>query len=386
MHPAYRSDKPGVAPDCGMTLVPVYAEDVGKSSLNASTLKTGRVRINPANRQLFSIQLATVEKSAGHGFVKVFARVAADETRIYHVNLGTDGYVKETRDDAVGSYVKKDQHLAVVYSPDFLSLAGGYLSANERSPAGSAKDSSSSLQGAATSQARADRLRNLGMSESQIDELGTTHKIPEDVYVVAPTNGFIISRNISPDQRFERHNELYTIVDLSHVWVIAEIFGEDTRTFRPGTVARIVVPDTAEVFSARVSNALPQIDPVSRSLKVRLDVDNPRFALRPDMYVTVELPVALPPGLSVPRDAVVDSGLLKHVFVKTEGDTFEARTVETGWQLNDRVQIVKGLQEGDRVVSEGTFLIDSESRLQGTASMSEAETTPPPGQAFSVRQ
>ncbi|HEY4050102.1 MAG TPA: efflux RND transporter periplasmic adaptor subunit [Acidobacteriaceae bacterium] len=385
MHPAYRSNKPGIAPDCGMKLVPVYAEDIGKSSVNASTLMNGGVRVDPATRQLLGIQLATVEKSAGRGSIRVFARVAADETRIYHVNLGTDGYVKETRDDAVGSYVKKDQHLAIVYSPDFLSLAGGYLSANERSPAGFAKDNSASLQGAATSQARADRLRNLGMSDSQINELSTTHKIPEDVYVVAPTNGFVISRNISPDQRFERHTELYTIADLSHVWVIAEVFGEDTQLFRPGAIARIIIPDTTEVFSARVSNALPQIDPVSRSLRIRLDVDNPRFSLRPDMYVTVELPVVLPPGLTVPRDAVLDSGLSKHVFVKTDRDTLETRKVETGWQLDDRVQIVKGLQEGDRVVSEGTFLIDSESQLQGTASSSGAATTPPLAPALPAR-
>ena len=377
MHPAYRSDKPGTAPDCGMKLVPVYAEDSSRSLLNAAAT-AGSVTADPVTRRLFGIQLATVERSSGHSSIKVFARVAADETRIYHLNLGADGYVKETHDDAEGSYVKKNQHLAIIYSPEFLSLAGGYLSANERSPGGPAKDNNAaSLQGAATSQARADRLRNLGMSDSQIEELSTTHKIPEDIYVVAPTDGFILSRNISPGQRFERHAELYTIADLSHVWVFAEVFGRDTGAFHPGATARITVPESAEVFEARVSNALPQIDPVSRSLKVRLEVDNPGFSLRPDMFVTVELPVAHSPGLTVPSSALLDSGLSKHVFVRTDQDLFEARTVETGWQLDDRVQIVKGLQEGDSVVSDGAFLVDSESRLQGAVSTSVSLTISP---------
>ena len=387
MHPAYRSDKPGTAPDCGMKLVPVYAEDLDKSSISASTLTTGQVRVDPAARQLFGIQLATVEKSAGRGSVRVFGRVAADETRIYHVNLGADGYVKETHDDAVGSYVKKDQHLAIVYSPEFLSLAGGFLSANERSPSGPGKDNNTaSLQGTATSQARADRLRNLGMSDTQIDELSSTRKIPEDIYVVAPTNGYVLARNISPGQRFERHAELYTIADLSHVWVIAELFGADRTAFRPGTAVRITAPDTSEVFAARVSNALPEIDPVSRSLKVRLDVDNPRVALRPNMLVIVELTVSLSPGLTVPGSAVLDSGVSKRVFVKTDQDTFEARTVQTGWQQDNRVQILKGLQEGDSVVSDGTFLVDSESRLRETSSVSASSKATQPAPVLSARK
>jgi membrane fusion protein, copper/silver efflux system len=384
MHPAYRSDKPGVAPDCGMKLVPVYAEDSRKSLLSASAESVG---VDPATRQLFGIQLTKVEKSTGRASMKVFARVMADETRVFHVNLGTDGYVKETHDDAVGSYVRKDQHLAIVYSPEFLSLAGGFLSANERSPGGPGKDNNAaSLQGAATSQARADRLRNLGMSDAQIDELTTTRKIPEDIYVVAPTNGYVLARNISPGQRFERHAELYTIADLSRVWVIAELFGADRTALRPGTVVRITAPDISEVFAAQVSNALPEIDPVSRSLKVRLDVDNPRVALRPNMLVIVELPVSLSPGLTVPSSAILDSGLSKRVFVKTDQDTFAARTVETGWQQDNRVQILKGLQEGDSVVSDGTFLVDSESRLRETSSVSASSKATQPVPVLSARR
>jgi membrane fusion protein, copper/silver efflux system len=368
MHPAYRSDKPGTAPDCGMALEPVYADDAGHSLITTDDSLPGAVKIDPGTQQLYGIQLAKVETASGQGTIRFFGRVAADQTRVYRVNLGTDGFVKETHDDAVGNHVTKDQHLAVVYSPEFLSVAGGYLSANERAPAasGSSKDNTapSTTLGAGSSQARADRLRNLGMSDSQIDEISSNHKIPENVYVVSPTDGFILARNISPGVRFERYMDMYTIADLSRVWILAEVFGRDAKVFRPGAMARVTLTDTGETFAARVSDVLPEVDPATRVLKVRLEADNPGFKLRPDMFVNVELAASMASGLTVPADAVVDSGLSKRVFVQTTAGLFQARAVETGWRLNNRVQIVKGLREGESVVAAGTFLVDSESRLQ----------------------
>jgi Cu(I)/Ag(I) efflux system membrane fusion protein len=246
-------------------------------------------------------------------------------------------------------------------------VAGGYISANERAPASSAsKDNiapSTAQGGAASAQARADRLRNLGMSDSQIDEISVNRRVPENIYVVSPTDGFILTRNISPGVRFERYTEMYTIADLSHVWILAEVFGKDAQAFRPGAVARITLPDTGEVFQARVSDVLPQVDPVTRILRPRLELDNPGFKLRPDMFVNIDMPVSLPTGLTVPADAILDSGLSTRVFVQTSVGHFENRIVETGWRFNDRVQILKGLQEGDTVVAGGSFLVDSESRL-----------------------
>jgi Cu(I)/Ag(I) efflux system membrane fusion protein len=163
---------------------------------------------------------------------------------------------------------------------------------------------------------------------------------------------------------------MYTIADLSHVWVLAEVFGKDAQAFHPGATARITLADTGETFQARVSNVLPQVDPVTRILRPRLEVDNPGFKLRPDMSVTVELNVAMPAGITVPADAIIDSGLSKRVFVQTSPGHFEARKVETGWRLNDRVQIVSGLREGEDVVAAGTFLVDSESRLEDVSNTS----------------
>ncbi len=376
MHPAYHSSKPGKAPDCGMDLVAVYADGVGKALTGASDDGSGGLSIDPAAQKLYGIQLASVTKDAGKSSLRVFGRVTADETRVYRVEMGTDGYVKETHDDAVGNHVKKDQHLAMVYSPEFLAVEGGYLSANERTPTNS-KDNTAALQNAASAQARADRLRNLGMSDAQIDEMTANRKIPEDVYVVSPVDGFVISRDISPGVRFERQRELYKIADLSHVWIQAEVFGKDADKFRPGTMARVTLSETGEVFQARVSNVLPEVDPATRVLRVRLEAANPGFKLRPDMFVNVDVPVALPPGLTVPADAVVNSGDTNQVFVQISPGHFAKRMVEVGWRTEDRVQIVKGLSEGETVVSEGTFLVDSESRLQAAVSSGDSSPTAP---------
>ena len=383
MHPSYHSDKPGKAPDCGMDLVPVYADSVGKSLIASGDGTSDSIHIDSATQKIYGIQLAAVENDSGTRKIRAFGKVAADQTRIYKVTVGADGYVKSTQGDAVGNHVKKDQHLAVIYSPDFLAVEGGFLSANERTPSG--KDTPATAQNAASAQARADRLRNLGMSDVQIEEMTATRKIPEDVYIVAPTDGFILSRNISPGLRFEREKELYTVADLSQVWILAEVFGKDAQKFHAGATAKVTLPDTGETFQARVSDVLPEVDPATRALKVRLVANNPGFKLRPDMFVNVEVSASIPSGLSVPADAIVDTGLAKQAFVQTSPGHFEKREVEIGWRFDDRVQIVKGLREGEMVVAAGTFLVDSESRLQAAAGSGNSSNAPAEDSALAHR-
>lgn len=367
MHPDYKSDHPGIAPDCGMPLEPVYAEPVESAIGTASPMPPGAVGIDVEKQQLVGIRVATVQKTPGTEKVRIPGRVVADETRVYRVNMGVDGFVKETHDDAVGNFVKEDQRLAIVYSPEFLTIAGGYLSASERTQNGTLKEGGAASQGYAGVQNWADRLRNLGMSDMQIKELNQTRRVPEDIYVVSPVNGFILSRNIAPTERFERHTEFYRIADLSHVWILADIFGSEAQNFHPGAVARVTLADQGKTFTARVSNVLPRVDPTTRTLKLRLEADNPGFALRPDMFVDVELPVAMPAGLTVPVDAVIDSGREQRVFVERSRGVFEPRQVQTGWRSGDRVEIVHGLAAGERIVTVGTFLVDSESRLKSLA-------------------
>ena len=382
MHPDYKSDHPGIAPDCGMKLEPVYAEPAASATAPGAPLAAGTIRVDSEKQQLYGIRVAAVEKFSGTRKVRILGRVAADETRIYWVNVGVDGFVKETKEDAVGNFVKKDQRLAVVYSPEFLAVASGFLAATERVPGSVGKDGARTVpfpgtvakQGVSSLQGYTDRLRNLGMSDVQIRQIAESRQLPENVDVVAPTDGFILARNITPGQHFDHTTEFYRIADLSRVWILADIFGSEAQYFRPGAMARVTLPDQGKTFLARVSSVLPQVDPATRTLKLRLEADNPQFALRPDMFVDVELAAPAPGGLTVPLDALMDSGREQRVFVESGSGVFEPRQVQTGWRFGDRVQIVQGLAEGERVVAAGTFLVDSESRLKSVAQAPRKQT------------
>lgn len=371
MHPDYKSDHPGIAPDCGMPLEPVYAEPATVAASEAP-LADGAVGIDVDKQQLFGIRVATVERTSGNEKIRVLGRVVPEDTRVYRITSGSDGFIRETYNDSVGELVKKDQRLASSYLGETLAIASGFLAATAGVAGAVGKDGNRTVpypgtvnkQGVSSIQGYTDRLRNLGVSEAQIRQMADNRQLPETFDVVSPVDGFILARNITPGQHFDRSMEFYRVADLSKVWIVAEIFGSEAQDFRPGIVARVTLPDQGRALSARVSNTLPQVDPVSRTLKLRLEADNPGFALRPDMFVNVELPVRVALGLTVPLDAVIDSGRVQRVFLERSKGIFEPRQVETGRRLSDRIEIVRGLAEGERVVAAGTFLVDSESRLR----------------------
>jgi Cu(I)/Ag(I) efflux system membrane fusion protein len=202
------------------------------------------------------------------------------------------------------------------------------------------------------------------MTEHQLDEIRRTRQSPETVEIRAPEAGFILVRNLTLGQRFERGTELYRIADLSKVWILADVFEYEAQYLEVGKSVQGSLPNQKKTFQAKVSNVLPQFDEATRTLKVRLEADNPNYALRPNMFVDIELPVSLPPAVTVPADAVLDSGLKKTVFIDKGSGLFEPREVETGWRLGNRVEITRGLEPGERIVISGTFLIDSESRME----------------------
>jgi Cu(I)/Ag(I) efflux system membrane fusion protein len=179
-----------------------------------------------------------------------------------------------------------------------------------------------------------------------------------------------LSRAISPHQRFEKGAELYRIADLRKVWIVADVHGNE-GDFRPGMRARVRVPELARTFEATVSSTMPLFDEASRTLKVRLMADNPDLALRPEMFADVEFETKVPPGLAVPADAVLDSGLRKIVYVESSDGVFEPRPVEVSGIFGDQAIVAGGVREGERVVVSGNFLLDSESRMRaaGNAAM-----------------
>lgn len=378
MHPTYKSDKPGVAPDCGMPLEPVYAEDLrnAPSTSALAELPAGAVSIDGPTQRMLGIRLALVEKSAPTHIIRAVGRVTPEDTRVYRVNPGVDGFIRETVNDSVGTLVKRDQKLASYYSPEFLAVASGFLAATERVPGAAGKDGSRTVpfpgavakQGVSSIQGYSDRLRNLGMSDFQIRQIANSGQLPESIDVVSPADGFIFVRNVTPGQHFEHTMEFYRIVDLSRVWVVAEVSEEEAPNMRPGALAQIILRDEGRALPARISDSLPQSESGGGTVKLRLEADNPRFVLRPEQLVDIEVPVHLPPTVTVPLDALVDSGSGARVYVEHGEGVFEPREVETGRRFGERVEIRQGVQPGERVVAAATFLVDSESRLKTTAS------------------
>lgn len=344
------------------------AESNAATNVNVTSWPSGTVRISSEKQQAIGVRTGVVEKKAMTRTLRILGRVAADETKIYRINAAIDGWILKTYDNSAGSLVKKDDLLATFYSPEFLGAVQAYLFALSTSDRyqTSGKETAEQINLTKTDVTQnKNSLRNIGMSDVQIDEIARTRHYTEEIYIAAPVTGFVMARNISPGEKFDKGKELYRFADLSRVWILADIFENEARFLpTPGTMVKVSLPYQNKTFEAKMTEVLPLFDGTSRTLKARLETDNPGYFLRPDMFVDVELPVSLPPVISVPDEAVLDSGLRKTVFVDRGNGFFEPRRVETGRHLGNRIEIVKGLAPGERIALSGTFLIDSESRME----------------------
>jgi RND family efflux transporter MFP subunit len=361
MHPQYKSDRPGDAPCCGMRLVPVYAGAESKPD-PAGSDPPGVVQVSAARQQLIGVRTDEVRRAATSYLLRVPGRITVDEGRLYRLVAAVDGWVRTLGQNTAGSFVEKDQILASYYTSNLLAASQTLLYAmatNEQSGQGYLGTRTPT---ALSFQVAIDSLRSLGMSERQIEELRKARQATSEIHIYSPITGFVLARSISPGQRFDKGTELYRIGDISHVWVLTDIFEKDREFLRPSALA--TVHYRGRELPARMSDVLPQFDPQTRTLKTRFELDNPGYILRPDMFVDVDLHVNMPAALTAPADAVIDSGRRKVVFVERGGGFFEPRLVETGWRLGDRIEITKGLEPGERIVVSGNFLIDSESRMK----------------------
>lgn len=369
MHPSYTSDRPGIAPDCGMALEPVYED--GTPARAGAEIPPGALHVSPERQQTMGITMGIAERTSLRRSLRTVGRVAADENRVYRLVTAVDGWVNEVFAGQTGAVVSRNQVLLHFYSREFLSAQAAYFYAlDTRARFLAAGQDSPNQQALVETQIRtaAEALTGFGMDALQLAEIARTKQAATDIVLRSPTTGYIVARNVYPRQRFDRGTELYRIVDVSRVWIVADLIESDAPYVRTGTTARVSFPYQQQgAIDARVGDTLPQFDPATRTFKIRLEAANPSFVLRPDMLVDVELGIALPDALTVPADAVVDSGGRKTVFIDRQNGYFEPRRVQTGWRFNDRVQIVKGLMAGDRIARSGNFLLDSESRMQASA-------------------
>jgi len=366
MHPSFKSDKPGIAPDCNMPLEPVYADGEAPPDV-APDPNSATIAVDAAKQQIIGVRVGTVATEAGVERIRLYGRVAAEETRIYKLNAGLDGYVRDLSGFTTGSAVKKDDWLITYSSPEIRQPIQGFVAALDsidRETKNGTTDSTQMVYAKISQEQSVDRLITLGMSWLQIEEIRKTHMIPANVEISAPADGFIVARNVTAGEKIMRGTELFRIADLRQVWVVADVPPRDAERLQPGMSAEISLAGRVLPARARVSGAvLPQFDPATQSSKVRLEVDNPGFALRPDMFVDVHLEVPYAAATTVPADALVRSGMSTTVFVEGSAGVFEPRQVHTGRRLGDRVEILHGLVAGDRIVVSGTFMLDSESRM-----------------------
>ncbi|HTZ39430.1 MAG TPA: efflux RND transporter periplasmic adaptor subunit [Syntrophales bacterium] len=335
-----------------------------EASVSEDAFPPGTVKVSPDKLQIMGVRLGTAERNSETHTLRLLGRVVSDETRVYQIIAAVDGRITQSSiRNSTGSLVKKDEPLASFYTPEFFSAQQAYIyQLNQMDRLQAREKENPQLK--ANIQQYIDTLRNLGMDDIQIAEITRTRQRAVDIVIHAPVPGFIVARNITPDQKFSKGTELFKIADLRRVWIIADLYENEAQYLKPGKIVKATLPNQKKVFEAKVSSTLPLFDPATRTLKVRLEADNPGYFLRPDMFVDVELPITFPPAVVVPADAVLDSGLKKTVFVDRGKGFFEPRQVETGWRFGNKVEIVKGLEPGERIVVSGNFLIDSESRTE----------------------
>ncbi len=374
MNPKYKSDKPGPAPD-GMPLEPVYADESSTSSTagaakTASDLPMGSIQITPEKQQLIGVKYGLPTMGASIKAIRAVGKVTPDEKRISHVHTRVEGWIDKVLVDFTGKLVDKDQALLTLYSPDLLSTQEEFLLAVKSRDLMKVSTFEGALgQSESLIAASRRRLQLWDLSEGQIDEIARTGKPVTNITVFSPASGYVMARNAFPKQHITSDTELYTITDLTKVWIVADVFEADASLIRADQLVTISSSyGLAGALKGRVDYIQPQIDPVTRTLKVRIDADNPHMALKPDMFVDVNFRIPLSQQITVPADAVLDSGLKKTVFVDRGNGYLEPREVHTGERLGDRIEILDGLKATERIVLTGTFLIDSESQLKSAAS------------------
>jgi Cu(I)/Ag(I) efflux system membrane fusion protein len=324
----------------------------------ASTHDRVAVDVNANTVQELGIRLDVVGRESLTQEVRAVATVAPDESRISHVHTRVAGWVEQLDVNTTGEMVTAGQPLARIFSQELLSSQTEYLAARRNTAA-------SGISSAVIASGRT-RLTVLGMTAEEIDAIEQSGEPRRLVTVVAPRSGVVVNRGVTVGTSVDPSTTLLTIADLSRVWVLAEVPEANIPGIRVGTIAQLDFPASGRPpFAARVDFVYPTLSDRTRTLRVRFSAANPGGTLRPGLYGTAAFESAGLPVITVPRDAVVDTGAQQHVFVAS-GDRFEPRVVTLGVQLADRVEIRSGLEAGERIVAAGVFLLDSESRLRAT--------------------
>ena len=336
------------------------------SNSSAGALPLSPVRLDPQRMQAIGLRTATVERRQVSQELRVPGNVEVDQRRLAYVQTRFAGWIQKVFANAMYQYVRKGQPLFTIYSPDLVSTEQEYLLAkqNQETVSGG-RQATARRESDWLLQAAADRLRQFGVPASEIARLERTASVQHEITVEAPVSGYVTEFNALPNQYIQAETRLYTIADLSTVWVSANVFQADVGALKPGMPASVTVDAyRGRSFRGRIDQILPQVDAATRTLPVRFVFSNAGVALKPGMYVNVSMAIPLGRRLVAPRSGVLQSGTREIAFVDRGGGHLEPREVQTGARVDDEIVIIKGLEAGERIVSSANFLVDSESQLQ----------------------
>jgi Cu(I)/Ag(I) efflux system membrane fusion protein len=360
MHPTYRSDHPGTAPCCGMAYEPVYASDDVAPERSSAAAPPGTVHISPEQQQLIGITYEAVAYRPVYRTVSAPAKLGWDETKVARVQTKLEGWIDQVHVPYPGTVVHKNQQLLTLYNPQSLTAQQAFLAEMKMGP--STANTPPANERSLIMARR--KLELLGFTDEQIETIGRVRAPMEKLILFAPINGVVVECNARVGQKVTPET-LYTIADLSSLWATADLFEGDAASVTVGQSATMTIPYLpGRTFHGFVDSVLPLLDAASHTTKVRVRFENPAALLKPEMYGEVEFRNKPVRRLTVPREAVLDSGLEQVVFIDSGKDRLEPHRVRTGQRFGDRVEILSGLQPGQRVVTSGNFLLDSESRLR----------------------
>lgn len=336
------------------------------------------VQLTPERMQSIGVKTGMVEYKQLSDDIRATGTVDIDERLLSYVQVRFPGYIRKVFANATYQYVRKGDPLFTVYSPDLVATQQEYLLARQNQKLLQSSSVDGVAAGAATlSSAAEQRLEQWGVPQSELAKLKETGKPVTDLTIYSPVSGYITERNALPNLYVEPSTRLYTVADLSRVWVNAQIFQDDIGRLKPGDRAAVTVDSyPGRTFSGAIEEILPQVDMTTRTVRVRLAIANPGLKLKPGMFVNVDVKSSLGRQLVVPASAVFQSGTKQIVFMNRGNGRLEPKEVAVGLRVGDDFIVLKGLEAHQPIVTSANFLLDSESQLQAAAG---SFAPPPPG-------
>jgi multidrug efflux pump subunit AcrA (membrane-fusion protein) len=363
MHPEVTSDKPGRCPKCGMDLV---STDEATPAPTEAAAGHATVEISSEGLRLAGVQTAAATQERVARTIRAVGTVTADETRIRHVHTKIPGWVEKLYVNFTGQYVTKGEPILSIYSQELLATQEEYLRARETARRFSSSELPEVRKGGDDLvKASRRRLELYDVPDTFITRLEGTGETERSVTLDAPVSGFVTMKDVFEGQQVDPAMELFTVADLSRVWVEADFYEYEAKVLHLGDRAAVTLPyDATTRLQGRIAFINPTIDTDTRTLKVRFEFPNAGMALKPGMFANVELETEAVEGIMIPDSALLDTGERQVVFVAAGNGVFEPREVTVGVRSGGKAQVLAGVAEGEQVVIRANFLLDSESRLR----------------------